>query len=217
MATYSEVSITGYNSNPPEDDGSAVSSNEVSWSKHKTKIGDPLKTAIETTQTNISTLATSLTGEFNAPSGTAMLFMQTSAPTGWTKDTTGTLNNTALRLVTGTVTSRTDQTAFTTVFAKTSVDNFTLTQATMPAHAHASGSLSAASHNHSYDDPDTKGGNFPSTGGISVVRDSSSGTTGNSGALTVSGTTGNSGGGAAHAHGMDIRVNYHDVIKATKD
>lgn len=41
------VSISGYNATPPADDGSQVSSNQITWSKHKLKLGDPLKTAIE--------------------------------------------------------------------------------------------------------------------------------------------------------------------------
>lgn len=52
------------------------------------------------------------TSEF--ASGTKVLFQQTSAPTGWTKDVTH--NNKALRLVNGTVTTG-GTTAFTTVFA----------------------------------------------------------------------------------------------------
>lgn len=44
---YSTVAISGYNSNPPADDGTQVASNQLQWSKHKTKIGDPLKTATE--------------------------------------------------------------------------------------------------------------------------------------------------------------------------
>lgn len=57
MATnpYTEVTITGYNTNPPPDDGSETSDNEITWAKHKTKLSDPLKTAIETTQSNITT------------------------------------------------------------------------------------------------------------------------------------------------------------------
>lgn len=50
---FTDVSIQNYNSNPPPDDGSAVDANEITWSKHKTKIGDPLKTAIEALNTNI--------------------------------------------------------------------------------------------------------------------------------------------------------------------
>ena len=49
---YTAVSISGYNSAPPADDGSAVSTNQVAWSKHKTKLGDPLKTALESINTN---------------------------------------------------------------------------------------------------------------------------------------------------------------------
>jgi hypothetical protein len=41
---YSGVSITGYNSNPPADDGSAVEANRVKWATIKTKITDPVKT-----------------------------------------------------------------------------------------------------------------------------------------------------------------------------
>lgn len=43
-APYSTVAISGYNSNPPADDGSTGASNRVDWSKVKTKIGDPVKT-----------------------------------------------------------------------------------------------------------------------------------------------------------------------------
>lgn len=52
---YTSVSVSNYNLNPPSDDGSEIPANQVTWSKHKSKIGDPLKTAIEQTQTAIST------------------------------------------------------------------------------------------------------------------------------------------------------------------
>ena len=44
---YSSISISGYNSSPPPDDGSQTSANEVVWQKHLDKIGDPLKTLAE--------------------------------------------------------------------------------------------------------------------------------------------------------------------------
>lgn len=50
---YTSVSLTGYNSNPPPDDGSAIAANEITWSKHKDKIGDPLKTLAEGVNTNV--------------------------------------------------------------------------------------------------------------------------------------------------------------------
>ena len=53
MSDYTTQSISGYNSNPPADDGSAVSDNEVSWSKHKSKLGDPVKTLAESINTEL--------------------------------------------------------------------------------------------------------------------------------------------------------------------
>lgn len=50
---YSSVSISGYNASPPSDDGSQVTSNQLEWSKHTDKIGDPLKTAIEAINTEL--------------------------------------------------------------------------------------------------------------------------------------------------------------------
>lgn len=41
---YSGVSITGYNSNPPADDGSQTEANRVKWATIKTKLNDPVKT-----------------------------------------------------------------------------------------------------------------------------------------------------------------------------
>lgn len=49
---YTSVSIISYNSNAPPDDGSESASNQVTWAKHKTKLGDPLKTGIEGVNTN---------------------------------------------------------------------------------------------------------------------------------------------------------------------
>ncbi len=63
------------------------------------------------------TSASSGAGPF--PSGTVMLFRQTSAPTGWTKDTTN-FNDSALRVVTGAVSSG-GTVGFTTAFASQSV------------------------------------------------------------------------------------------------
>lgn len=53
MALYTSVTVTNYNQNPPPDDGSSSASNQLNWAKHKTKLGDPLKTAIESVDTNI--------------------------------------------------------------------------------------------------------------------------------------------------------------------
>jgi hypothetical protein len=52
---YSTVSISGYNSSPPSDDGSQTAANQVKWSTQKDKIGDPLKTAVEAINTALVT------------------------------------------------------------------------------------------------------------------------------------------------------------------
>ncbi len=57
--TYSNVTITGYNSSPPPDDGT-TSNNEVTWSGIKTELGDPLKTALEAIDTNIASAVAQL-------------------------------------------------------------------------------------------------------------------------------------------------------------
>jgi len=63
-----------------------------------------------------------LTGVEAFPSGTVMLFNQTSAPTGWTKSTTH--NNKALRVVSGTASSG-GSVAFTSAFTSKSVSGTT--------------------------------------------------------------------------------------------
>ena len=50
---YDSVTITGYNATPPSDDGAQTDNNEVTWDKHKTKLGDPVKTGVEQVNTNI--------------------------------------------------------------------------------------------------------------------------------------------------------------------
>lgn len=51
----SGVSVSGYNANPPSDDGSTTESNKVKWSTHKTKLTDPIKTALESINTALVT------------------------------------------------------------------------------------------------------------------------------------------------------------------
>ncbi len=55
MATnpYTSVNISGYNTNPPPDDGTTGADNQLKWSKHKDKIGDPLKNLAEGIDTNV--------------------------------------------------------------------------------------------------------------------------------------------------------------------
>jgi hypothetical protein len=48
---YTTQSISGYNATPPPDDGSQTAANKVTWDKHKTKLGDPVKTLAEAINT----------------------------------------------------------------------------------------------------------------------------------------------------------------------
>lgn len=52
---YTSQTVSGYNANPPDNDGTESSDNQVDWDKHKTKLGDPLKTTIEAINTQLAT------------------------------------------------------------------------------------------------------------------------------------------------------------------
>jgi len=125
-------------------------------------------------------------------SGTRLIFAQTAAPTGWTKDTTN-YNNHALRVVTGAA-STGGSVDFTTAFASGLSDNaVTLSTAQMPAHTH---SYTAVNSTNNVPDGFDKSP-YTSTG---------------------SATTGSQGGGGSHTHTLpSFAVKYLDVITATKN
>lgn len=49
---YTSVSISGFNSSPPSDDGAEVATNQLSWSFHVDKLGTPNKNLGEGINTN---------------------------------------------------------------------------------------------------------------------------------------------------------------------
>jgi microcystin-dependent protein len=127
-----------------------------------------------------------------------MLFQQTAAPTGWTKQTTH--NDKTLRVVSGTASSG-GTTAFTSVFTSRavsgSVNNTTLTTAQMPSHSH------------------TITTNYSFYSGNRVTSSDGSYT-------NHTGGTNAAGSSNAHNHGftgtaMDFDVQYVDLIIASKD
>src|SRR4029079_16837724 len=138
MTSYSPVTVSSYNSSPPSDDGSTDSTNRITWSGIKTKLADPLNTAIAALNASIVTGGAAWDGII--PGDTAAIFMQTAAPTGWTKVTTH--NNKALRVVSGTASSG-GSTAFTSVFTSR-----TIAQANLPNvnFYNSSGTLAGPSH-----------------------------------------------------------------------
>lgn len=132
---------------------------------------------------------TTISTPASIPSGTLMLFVQTSAPTGWTKSTTH--NDKALRVVSGTASSG-GSVAFTTAFASQNVGSTTLSTSQIP------------SHTHTYTQA-TSGGTTNSGEQASFY------------ASNTTSDTGSTGGGGSHTHSLNIAVQYVDVIIATKD
>jgi hypothetical protein len=152
--------------------------------------------------------------------GTRMLFAQTTAPTGWTKDTTN-YNNFALRVTTGAA-STGGSVGFTTAFASQtptisntlSVDTSglsagatTLTTAQIPSHTHSVNTGAA----------DEGGGNNNSYQKGNVSLSITSGATGGGGSHnhSISGSATLSGGITSSA--INLAVQYLDVITATKN
>ena len=178
-------------------------------------------TAVTISAAQVVTFANPPVGVF--PSGTKMMFVQTAAPTGWTKDTTH--NDKALRVVSGSASSG-GSVAFTTAFASQAVAGTvgtsgatTLSTAQIPSHTHTQNA-----HNHNYYGGNTGGGSFnisPYAGGISQRQDLGAGTS----LDPQTATNQNTGGGGSHDHSggtftgtaINLAVQYVDVIIATKD
>lgn len=189
--------------------------------------------------------ATTFSGAWaNIPAGTVMLFVQTAAPTGWTKSTAH--NDKALRVVSGAASSG-GSVAFTSAFTSQAVTgtnaSYTLTTADIPSHNHSatSTSTSSSSSSSSVTDPghqhgiSAQGMNGGSSGvyytlltPVTEYVKTISATTGISVATTTTTTTststsiGNTGGDGGHTHtftgtAINLAVQYVDVIIATKD
>lgn len=155
------------------------------------------------------------------PAGTAMLFVQTSAPTGWTKSTTH--DNKALRVVSGTASSG-GSVAFTTAFASQAVSGTnssttatnqatTLAESQIPSHTHTPRARTATV-------------NFSDGGSYGMLASFVAGTTAT---MATGYNVTSTGGGSSHNHTQDahshtftgtainLAVQYVDVIIATKD
>lgn len=158
-------------------------------------------------------------------SGTAMLFVQSTAPTGWTKSTTH--NDKALRVVSGTAGSG-GSVAFTSAFASQAVSgtvgSTTLTTNQIPSHTHTGTTSTTGAHTHnsfSYLPSD----NLNINGALRQFVDSSLVTatqTSSAGNHNHTFTTDATGGGGSHNHSftgtaINLAVQYVDTIIATKD
>jgi len=176
-----------------------------------------------TLPTTSGTLA--LTSQAAFPSGTKLLFQQTAAPTGWTKDTTH--DNKALRVVSGSVSSG-GSVAFTTAFTSQAVSGTvgtsgatTLTTGQIPNHYHRvftvgfAGTLGIQVNSGGGDSSQYAYADVPDLPHYSTPAGSGTGTFANN----------DNGGGGSHTHSggtftgtaIDLAVQYVDVIIATKD
>jgi len=152
----------------------------------------------------------SLTGIVAFASGTLMLFQQTAAPTGWTKQTTH--NDKALRVVTGTVGSG-GSSGFTTAFGTPSVTgtvsgstgSTTLTTTQIPSHNHTITLYGNRAYGGTYIANRTTGH------GTDSLSSTTTGSKGSSGSHNHSLSASFSGGAAA------INVQYVDLIIASKN
>ena len=132
------------------------------------------------------------TSSLGFPSGTRMSFNQTTAPTGWTKDISIAINDSILRLVTGTVGSG-GSADFSTWNTTAITGATTLTIAQIPAHTHTVTAVGS-------------GGIQLSSGGVGSTATSAS-----------SRTTSSIGGGGSHTHSLINSIKYNDFIIAQKD
>lgn len=125
----------------------------------------------------------------NFPSGTKMLFQQSTAPVGWVKQTTH--NDKALRVVSGSAGSG-GATAFTTVFGAGKITGDTvLTIAQMPSHSHTILARTSVAG----------GGAVPA---FNTTTDSQNVTTSSNGS------------GSAHNHSLSLDLQFVDLIIAMK-
>ena len=151
-----------------------------------------------------------------------MLFQQSSAPSGWTKETS--LNNRALRLVSGNV-SNGGGNSFTGVLNSTvttgngSVASHTLTTSQIPSHYHLA--FRSGNHGQLRNGTNMNANNYPGSGsGAGNLYESYNISA--SGSVSNVGRTSSVGSNSGHSHGFtnpnfNLNVNYTDVIIATKN
>jgi len=172
----------------------------------------------------------SLTGVSSIPSGSTALFFQASAPSGWTQNTSASINTTALRVVTGAGGGTGGSDAFSTVFTGSkstasgpisfsdtagasvggtlTLSSHTLSTPELASHLHPSGQLAAT---------------LARTGGtqIAVSVYTNSGSTGGGGSHThpISGSAG-LGGSASATTSLSVpamNLKFANVIACSKD
>lgn len=129
------------------------------------------------------------------PAASKMMFYNASAPSGWTAVA---LNDYGIKIVTnggGAVAS--GSVAYSTLFARTATDSYTLLTADIPSHTHTL-----------------------TTSGTVLTYAGSTANLGASGGALVGGnnpTIANTGGGGSHSHAIDMRVQTAAFVLASRD
>lgn len=155
-------------------------------------------------------MATSVIERGTVPTGTQMLFYNSAAPIGWTKVTSAELEDSAIRIVNGSVGTSYGQTnggtgTFSSVYSTTgwthSVTSRTLTSSQIAHHVH--------------EIPLNSGGN------VSFADDRSFDWTNDSTAVSAWVNTDTQGGSGSHTHSVntsaDFTIDYVTVIVCSKD
>ena len=155
-----------------------------------------------------STTQTTAAGASSIPSGSVMLFYQSAAPTGWTQVTS--LNDYALRIVSGTGGTTGGTTAFSTVFANQTP---TINTSGLSAGATTLSTTQIPSHSHSKAGANT-GGDINYIGA------------GNGCQPIATINTNSTGGGGSHSHSISgsatstaitLNVQYANIIICSKN
>ncbi len=148
------------------------------------------------------TAASSGSAPQSFPSGTRMTFNQTAAPTGWTKDTTASLNDSAFRVVTGTAASG-GTVAFSTAFTSQAVSGSISSTTATNQSTTATGSLSSTT---ATNQATTAGGSLSSTTATNQATTAT-------GSVSVSVSVGNTtlGTNEMPSHTHTARLYYYDA------
>jgi hypothetical protein len=190
------------------DGGTTVSGNLAMNGNKITRLANGVSSSDAATVAQVSALAF-------APSGVKMLFYASTAPTGWTQDTT--IGDSTIRVVAGAAGGTTGGTlGFTSVFTSRPVSGTiggtALTVAQMPSHSHG---VNDPGHGHAI--PTGAGGFVGSgSGGVDYPTGGYSGSA-NTGITIVA-----NGSGGTHAHtftgtAIDMSVKYANMILCTKN